>query len=566
MGGCGAKKPLEPTAQQPPVKKGELTAYDKRKMDVLFFEGISLKLQGNLTQALEKFQKCLAIDPGNADVMYEIGTVLHGLGKNTEAVVVLKKAIVINESNSWYQVLLGQCYMDLKQYANVVSVYQKLVKSYPENLDFYYDLATALLYNNQPEDAIKTYDKIEEKIGISEEICLQKQKIYLKLKNTGKAAAEIQKLIDASPKEPRYYTLLGNMYLDAGQKEKAMQAYQKVLEVDPDNGEVHLALADYYRELNESEKSFAELKAAFGNPGLDADTKSKILVKFSPFIQTDEKVKFQYDTLCRILVQTHPDDATAQYFFGDLLAGEKKYAEAREAFRRSVALDKNKFIAWYEVLLMDVELDDYVSLQKESADAIELFPTEPGPYLFLSVALIQSEKYDEAEEALKQGLIYVIDNPALLVQFYSYLGDVYHKQKNYPASDEAYDKAIETDPDNVSTLNNYAYYLSVRNDKLEKAEKLAKKVNDLQPNTPSYMDTYGWVLYKMGKYAEAKEWIGKAIEKGAVNNAVILEHYGDVLYKLGETGQAVVYWEKAKQAGKGSALLDKKITDKKLYE
>jgi len=561
---CKTKKPI---AQNPePTKKSELTAYDRRKMDYLFFDGITLKLQGNLTQSLEKFQKCLAMDPSNSAVMYEIGTVLHGLGKNAEAVAIMKKAVAVDEKNIWYQVLLAECYKDLKQYSNEVGVFQRLIKNNPEKINLYYDLAAAQLYNNQPEDAIRTYDKIEEKIGITEELCLQKQRIYEKLKNINKAAAELQKLIDANPKEPKYYTLLGNLYLDAGQKEKAIEVYEKVLQIDASNGEIHLALADYYRETNQMQKSFEELKSAFGNTNLDADTKSKILLNFSSFIETDEKVKAQYDTLCILLVQTHPDNATAQYFYGDLLSGKKKYSEARDAFRKSAELDKNKFISWYEILLLDVELDDFESLQKESLIALEFFPTEPAPYLFLAVALIQFKKYDEAEENLKQGINFVIDNPALAVQFYAYLGEIYHKQKDYSSSDEAYDKAIEIDPNNVSTLNNYAYYLSVRNDKLEKAEKLAKKANELQPNTPSYLDTYGWVLYKMAKYKEAKEYIGRAIDNGAINNTVILEHYGDVLFKLGESAKALEYWEKAKKAGKGSDFLDKKIIDKKLYE
>jgi len=563
---CKAKPPVqEPTAESP-KKKTELSAYDRRKMDFLFFEGISLKLQGNYSQAYGKFQKCLDIDPENAAVMYEIGSVLHSMGKNPDAIAVLKKAISIDGSNIWYHILLAECYRSSKQYANEVSVYQKLVKSYPDKLNLYYSLATAQLYNNQPEDAVRTYDKIEEKIGITEEISLQKQRIYVKMKNIGKAAAELQKLIDAHPKEVKYYTELGNMYLDAGQKEKAMQAYQKVLQLDPSNGEIHLALADYYRETGQTEKSFEELQAAFGNPNLDADTKGRILVNLTPFLEKDQQMKAQYDTLCLLLVETHPDDATAQYFYGDLLAGKKKHSEAREAFRKCVALDKNKFIAWYEILLMDIELEDYEALQKESSEAMELFPTEPAPYLFLAVAQIQFKKYDEAESNLKQGLNFVIDNPALAVQFHAYLGDIYHKQKKYAASDEAYTKAIELDPDNASTLNNYAYYLSVRNDQLQKAETMAKKANELQPGTPSYMDTYGWVLYKSGRYSEAKEWIGKAIGSGAENNAVILEHYGDVLFKLGENAKAYEYWDKAKKAGKGSDLLDKKINDKKLYE
>lgn len=49
-------------------------------------------------------------------------------------------------------------------------------------------------------------------------------------------------------------------------------------------------------------------------------------------------------------------------------------------------------------------------------------------------------------------------------------------------------------------------------------------------------------------------------------NAVILEHYGDVLYKLNDTENALLYWNKAKQAGKGSEFLETKIIEKKMIE
>jgi predicted negative regulator of RcsB-dependent stress response len=45
-----------------------------------------------------------------------------------------------------------------------------------------------------------------------------------------------------------------------------------------------------------------------------------------------------------------------------------------------------------------------------------------------------------------------------------------------------------------------------------------------------------------------------------------MEHYGDILYKLGDAVQALEYWEKAKAKGPGSAILDKKIAEKKLFE
>ena len=72
------------------------------------------------------------------------------------------------------------------------------------------------------------------------------------------------------------------------------------------------------------------------------------------------------------------------------------------------------------------------------------------------------------------------------------------------------------------------------------------------------------ILFKANKLEEAKIWIGKALENGGDSDAVILEHFGDILFKIGQPDQALNYWKKAKEKGKGSDFLDKKIEDKKL--
>ena len=95
---------------------------------------------------------------------------------------------------------------------------------------------------------------------------------------------------------------------------------------------------------------------------------------------------------------------------------------------------------------------------------------------------------------------------------------------------------------------------------------MAKKAVELEPQNASFQDTYGWVLYKLGKYREAGDWILKAVQNKEAPSAEVLEHYGDTLYKMGDETQAVEYWNKAKEKGPGSDLLNKKIADKKLHQ
>lgn len=113
-------------------------------------------------------------------------------------------------------------------------------------------------------------------------------------------------------------------------------------------------------------------------------------------------------------------------------------------------------------------------------------------------------------------------------------------------------------------LNNYAYFLSLRNDKLDKASEMAAKANQIEPNQASYQDTYAWILYAQKKYTDARLWIEKAITNGGAKSGTILEHYGDILYQLNETDKAVEQWQKAKTLGDTSDKIDAKIKNKKL--
>jgi tetratricopeptide (TPR) repeat protein len=125
---------------------------------------------------------------------------------------------------------------------------------------------------------------------------------------------------------------------------------------------------------------------------------------------------------------------------------------------------------------------------------------------------------------------------------------------------------LKLDPQNTYVLNNYSYFLSLKNQDIELAEKMAKKLNEIAPGNSAYQDTYAWALFKQKKYSEAKIWAEKSITNGGSVNSTILEHYGDILFKNGEVTKALEYWQKAKSLGSESLLLERKINDKVYYE
>ncbi len=531
-----------------------------------YIEATKMEILSNHQQALNLYKECLKGNSDNDAVYYEMAKIYYEQGDYNNCLTNIKNAVKLNPSNKWYQELYAEALSKTGNQKEAAAVYGKLVKQHPDNIDYYFDWAFFLGASNQPQEAINAYNMIESKVGVGEQISMEKERLYLSIGKPDKAAAEIEKLAAAFPDEPKYLALLADLYSTTGNKDKAMLTLQKLAAVDPDNPNTQLALADYYRRNNQEDKAFEALKKVFISPEMNIDVKVQILVGYIPFLASSEKRKSEALQLSEILTTTHPADPKSFAVYGDILSQVDKYNEALKQYQSSIRLDNGKFLVWQQVLMIEAHLSLYDSLINDANLCAELFPNQGLPYYMSGVANLQKKNYEAAAKGFNHAVTIGSDDNKFMSQLYASLGDVYNKMKNYSVSDSCYELSLTADPKNTYTMNNYAYYLSLRGEKLNRAESLAQKAVELDPNNINNMDTYGWVLYKEKKFTEAKTWIEKALKSGAEKNGTVLEHYGDVLYQLGDVTGAVEYWQKAKDNNVESETIDKKIADKKLYE
>jgi tetratricopeptide (TPR) repeat protein len=524
------------------------------------------EITGDMVKAEETYRQFIDKYPQVATTYFELARILAAKKQYDEAIKNSREAASLDPENIWYQLYLAELQQLTGNYKDAIIIYENISKKDPDNMDYYYQLAALYLNSERYREAINIYDKIEDKTGITEEISLQKEKIFLELKEYSRAEEELEALVTTYPEDPKYLSILAEFYLANGKPDKALETYKKIIEIDPNDPYIHMSMADYYRKTGNNEKAFEELKLGFANPNLGMDAKVNILLSFYSINQLYTDMKDEAFILAKILVETHPNDAKSHSVYADLLLQDKKTAEARDEFLKVVTLDSSRYVIWEEVMQLDLQLEKYDHVRDFGKTVMELFPEQPMPYLLSGIANNQLKNYDQAIKELNTGIKLVVNNDVLLSQFYMSLGDAYHAQKNIEESDKAYEKALAVKDDNAYVLNNYSYYLSLRNQDLDKAESMAKKAVGLEPDNPSFQDTYGWVLYRLGRFEEAKTWVFKAIQSKEAPSGEVLEHYGDILFKLGDSGQAVEYWIKAKAKGPGSELLDKKISEKKLFE
>lgn len=545
---------------------GGLSEKDKIRFEQTFVDANKEKILGNRNAALELLDKSIAIDPSQAAPYYEKAQLLIESGQTTKAYEAIKKAVEIDDENFWYSFLKAKIAIELQEIETAQKIYQKLSKMKPNDLELRYELAGMYLYNGKYKEGIAELNSIEEEMGVTEEISLQKQKIYLKMGDVSKAAAEVRKLILENPGNMTYYNILADTYMVNGMEKEALEVYKEMESINPEDPKLSFALANFYRQKREDEKAKAYVIKAFESEKMDIDSKIKVLLDYFVAAESNENTKNEALELCEILVKVHPNEAKSHAMYADYLYRDKQLDKASIQYKRTLELDSSRYAIWNQLIIVESERGDNKSLQQVSERALNLFPNQAVAYFFAGISSSQLKEYDKAINYLLTGKDYAVENKALKAQIYASLGDVYFEKKEKEKAYDSYEKSLKIEPSNVYVLNNYSYYLSLDKKQLEKAAEMAALANKIAPNQSSFEDTYGWVLFQQGKYEEAKEWIEKAYANGGSSSGVIVEHLGDVAAQLGNKEEAIEYWEKAKKLGDTSDQINRKIKEGVYYE
>ncbi|MGB4775282.1 MAG: tetratricopeptide repeat protein [Daejeonella sp.] len=556
----------KPVKTQPIVVVGKvLTFADSNRVKRLYLDGLHQKITQNPQSASDYFTQVIEIDPANDAALYELALIEHDQQNNTEAEKLIRNAVTITPDNRWYWSLLSEIYKDTNNLTQLILVFDELIKLSPDNEEYYFDKARALLMQNKVSEATTIYDDIEKKYGRSENLSDARQQIFMMQGKPDKAASEIEKQIKTNPDDLRNYVYLSEIYAKAGDHSKAIAILQKAKTIDSGNAMIRLSLADNYRSLNNFTDAFIELKVAFADINLNIDEKVRIVLSFFPLFE-DPTARAYADELAFIITQIHPADPKSFSVYGDVLFQEEKYPAAKEAYRKALKLNDQVYQIWEQLLRIDISQNNFIEAITDGEEALTIFPNQAQLYFFTGFAYAQTQKTEKAVSYFKTVISLETEDKETLSQTYSSLGDAYHTLKKYKESDESYEKALQIKPDNSYTLNNYAYYLALRNERLEKAEKMSKRSNQLEPANSSFQDTYAWILFRLKKYAEARLWMERAIKDQEKDNSVQIEHYGDIIYHLGEKEQALEQWKKAKTAGGKSGILEQKINEKRYVE
>ncbi len=534
----------------------------------VFIEANREKILGNYENAAYLYQEVIKRDEKNHAAYYELARIHDVLDKDSEALSAIQQAIKYDDSNMWYRMFLGDVYEKKGSYKEAAKVYEELSKDDP-NLDIYFHKwAYYLVKAKDPAKAIKVYDDLEKRIGISEEVSQKKHRLYLGQGNTKKAAIELNNLVNAYPSQMNYRYALASFYEQTTQLDLAKKEYSKILELDPNDTRAKIALASSSNKGGKDVAYLQSLKPIFEKGDLDIDYKIKELMPYiSKVVETNDlDLANKALELAETLSNVHPNEAKSFSAYGDLLYHTGKKEEALSKFQKAIVLDDSVFPIWEQVMYIASEIDDYTLLDKYSTEAIDLFPNQAMAYYFQGMVQSNKKDYKKAISEYQQALMMSRKKPFLQFNLLHRLGKAYYQTQAFDKSFKSFEEALTLNPKEPNLLSDYSFCLALSDKDLDKAKDMAALANELTPNQANFQDTYGFVLYKRKEYSESKAWFNKALASDGEKTPSILEHYGDLLFATNDKANAVRYWQKALDKGSNSKNLHKKILESGVEE
>lgn len=557
-----------------------LTVEERRKFDYFFLEAVRLKEKGEMDAAFEMYNHCLEIDPQSAVTLFELGKLYMYLGQPTKGESLLCKAMDSEPGNYWYKETLAGYYQGKGENGKAIEVIEEMVEKFPSRLEPLMALVDLYGRTEDYQKVIHTLDRLEQLDGKSEQISMEKFRMYLAMDNQEQAFAEIENLAKEYPYEMRYLTMLGDVYMENGKDEEAYATYQKVLTEEPGYAPAMLSMASYYEKKGLDSLYRSQLDSLLLSQKVESGTKVNVMRQLILRSERGDKDSTQIVGLFHAMLEQRQENADVAMLAAQYLLSKRMDEEAKPMLWKVLDVDPENKPARLQLLSFAISKEDLDEVIRICAPAVEYMPESLEFYYYWGIAHYQKKEHDEALEVFRKGVRQVdADSDKNMVSdFYSIMGDLYHTKKMNVEAYAAYDSALVYKPDNIGALNNYAYYLSIEQKDLDKAEEMSYKTVKAEPTNNTYLDTYAWILFEKGKYVEARIYIDQAIQNGGDKSSVVVEHCGDIYWMNGEKEKALEYWvqaeklaaeptgnESEKRNEKELALLKKKIANKKYY-
>lgn len=548
-------------------KKGNIAnaLADKRKAEYILLNAQRAKNDDNGEAYFDLLNYAYNVDTTNTTAAFYLGFNLITMEGATfqdamRALPLIKKHYLESPGDRHETTLYGDLCSMLGRNDEAIEALEKLDSIIPNDENIQNRLAEAYKRVGDYRKAILTYDTIEALHDKSLSTTTNKSACYFALGDTTGAISVMHSLLDEAPNNVLYNISMAGVMSLAQMNDSAIYYLDRAVASEPDNGLAYMTRAQFYLSHGDSARYDEEVYKALQTENLDVEAKVDVLNLYIRELLSGNDSTERINKLLDVLVEQHPHEVTIRKIYSEYLVFRNNYKGAVEQLGYALDVNPTDADSWRRLMLINMMDENFPAAITAAEKALTYNPDSLDLYRYIAPSYYQMKEYDKALATYDMALERV---DSLDLELRSDLiggkADVYFSLGDTLKAFETYEEALDIFPANTGVMNNYAYYLSLSDRDLDKAERMAAMAVKYNPDNATYLDTYAWVFFKKHDYNMALTYIKAAIDNDDSGMSEIFEHYGDILFMMGEPEQAVEQWKKALEAAPDNELLQRKV-------
>lgn len=418
-----------------------------------------------------------------------------------------------------------------------ITLLRQIAEDLPGDMEALYALGDLLVRDEQLEDAIRVYEKIERLQPADLQVKQRLARTFLAMDDQDRAIAILQGLTEEDSSPPNIHYYLAELYLQSGDIPNAALHFRAAAEASTGDPTPWLKLAALQAELGDNE-AIATLDEALAalpeNPKL-LEVMALIRLGQNQYAQAERLMKQVWE----LSLADDPEAVPSNLFFynyATICTHLRRTQEAADWLQRAIE---------HEPAILDLYLQRAMTSTatfRQSAvrvlRALSMRTTTDGAAIHAHLAslYLTQENPDRAVKEFEKALAIIesdkLQSNVLTPRFHFWHGVALDQAGHTDRAVEQFETCIRLDPGHADALNYLAYLWAVRGIRLDDALRHIQSALALDPDNAAYLDTLGWVYYQQGRYEEALDLLQQADDLRP-GDPEILEHIEKTLEKLG---------------------------------
>ena len=323
---------------------------------------------------------------------------------------------------------------------------------------------------------------------------------------------------------------------------------QILSQLERNDDAVALIAASFNIELDPEMKALGDRLAAGEVLPFDlikgaSDGEAEVFLSLAAALNGDAEtgLTLVYARIAEFLRPENPDTAL---FIGGLLAEQKQYELASQAYNRIPLGDPSYVRAEMgraDVLYRDDRKDAALEVMEQLAKSN---PASSSVLIGLGDMLRRTERYDDAA-AVYDSAVALLGPPKPVHWSVYYARGIAHERLMQMDKAEADMRlALKLSPDQPQVLNYLGYSFVDAGRNLDEALEMIKRAVAARPDDGYIIDSLAWTYYRMNRFADAVEPMERAAELEAVD-PIVNDHLGDIYWAVGRHLEAQFQWRRA---------------------